>query len=104
IQTVGHVPASRGRTPDSGDRLPRETRSIPGGLPQWAQLAGSDAGDRMAGRDVDGLLQAGALEHVEPGHLLLGLGERAVADQHLTVTDANCDGLADRPERRTLPP
>jgi hypothetical protein len=54
--------------------------------------------------DLDGLVQVGALQDVEPGDLLLGLGERAVADQHLAATLADRGGVADRPEPLAQPP
>src|SRR5215218_2202344 len=45
--------------------------------------------DRMARRDLHGLLEAAALDDVEPADGLLRLGERAVGHQRLAVADAN---------------
>src|SRR6266700_6255523 len=38
-------------------------------------------GGRVLGRDLDGLVQIGAVDYVIAGDLLLGLGERTVTDQ-----------------------
>ena len=57
------------------------------GRQECPQLEAPDPGGRVPGRECDGFVQAGALEHVEAGDLLLGLRERAVADQYLAVTD-----------------
>src|SRR5215204_3131910 len=43
----------------------------------------------MRGRDLDGLLEASALEDVEPAHHFLGLGEGAVGDHRLPVADSD---------------
>jgi hypothetical protein len=51
----------------------------------------------VPGSDLDGLLQAVALEDVEPADRLLGLGERTVRDERLPAADA--DGA--RPARRS---
>ena len=51
-------------------------------------LDGAVRGDRVLGRHLDRLVQVAGLDDVEAGDLLLGLGERAVGDQHLAVADA----------------
>ena len=53
----------------------------------------------MARRDLDGLLEAAALDEVEPADRLLGLGKGAVRDARLPVADADGVGL---PRRRQL--
>src|SRR5439155_13641149 len=57
-------------------------------------LGGSVPGARMLGRDLDGLVQIGAVDHVVPTDLLLGLGERPVADQQFPVADPHAGGVA----------
>jgi CubicO group peptidase (beta-lactamase class C family) len=47
----------------------------------------AEPGHRVRGGHLHGLLEAGALEHVVPADDLLGLGERPVADQDLTVAN-----------------
>src|SRR5215510_4160884 len=42
---------------------------------------------RVPGGHSDGLVQVGAVDHVIAGHLLFGLGERAVSDQLITTAD-----------------
>ena len=44
-------------------------------------LDGAVPGRRVLRRHLDGLVEIGAVDHVVPGDLLLGLGERPVADQ-----------------------
>jgi hypothetical protein len=53
-------------------------------------------GDGVPGRDLDGLLQAAALDDVEPADRLPGLGERTVGDERLPVTDTHGRGAARR--------
>jgi hypothetical protein len=55
-----------------------------------SQLKRADEGGRVPGRHLDGLIQVRALQHGKSGDLLLGLGERPIAHQHLT--GANLDG------------
>jgi hypothetical protein len=43
----------------------------------------------VPGRDLDGLLQAAALDEVEPAHRLFRLRERPVRDQRLAAADAD---------------
>jgi hypothetical protein len=50
----------------------------------------------VPGRDLDGVGQAGAGEHVEADDLFLGVDERAVGDQHLPVAHADRPGRAGR--------
>jgi hypothetical protein len=54
----------------------------------------------MPGGDLDGLLQAAALEDVEPADRLLGLGERPVGDDRLPV--ANADGARSARRRQLI--
>jgi hypothetical protein len=51
-------------------------------------------GDGVPGRDLDGLLQAAALDDVEPADRLPGLGERTVGDERLPVADTHGRGAA----------
>jgi Pyridoxamine 5'-phosphate oxidase len=51
-------------------------------------------GDRVLGRHLDSLLQAGAFQDVKPADLLLGLGERAIGDQYLAAAHADRPGVA----------
>ena len=48
--------------------------------------------DRVFGRDLDCLVQAAALDDVEPADGLLSLDERAVGDDRLPVADADGAG------------
>jgi len=50
----------------------------------------------VAGRDLDRLLEAAALEDVEAADHLFGLGERAVGDDRLPVADADGPGSVRR--------
>src|SRR6266498_5799348 len=52
--------------------------------------------DRVPGRDLDGLLQAGALDDVEPADRLLCRDERTVGDDCLPLADADGAGPARR--------
>src|ERR1700730_3993501 len=60
-------------------------------------------GGRVLGRDLDRLVQIGALDHVVASDLLLGLGEWPIADQHLAVADLHRGGVADVAEGVTVP-
>ena len=64
-----------------------------------AHLDRAHPGAGVPGGPPHRLVQAGALEHVEAGDLLLGLGERAVADQQFAAAYAHGRGLARRPQR-----
>jgi hypothetical protein len=48
-------------------------------------------------RDLDDFVEAGALQHVEAGHLLLGLRERPVGDDELTIPDLDRGRVRRRP-------
>jgi hypothetical protein len=59
---------------------PRNAGPAPASFrPERPKLERPDLSGRVAGRDLDRLVQVGAPEHVEAGDLLLGLGERAAA-------------------------
>src|SRR5690348_4226906 len=60
-----------------------------------ADLDGPVPGARVLGRDLDGLVQVGAVDHVVAADLLLGLGERPVADQQFPIADPHGGGVAD---------
>jgi len=64
----------------------------------------AEPGYRMRGGHPDGLLQAGALQHVVPADDLLGLGERPVADQDLIVADQHGLGFLSGPEPVAVQP
>ena len=76
-----------GYRPVRGDVRPRLGRpSVEHGVPavisrDRPDLDGAVPGRRVLGRHLDGLVEIGAVDHVVPGDLLLGLGERPVADQ-----------------------
>src|SRR6516162_11854116 len=72
--------------------------------PYLPDLDLAEPGHRMRGGYPHGLLQAGALEHVVPADDLLGLGERPVADQDLTVADQHGPGFLDGPEPVAVQP
>src|ERR1022692_500507 len=65
-------------------------------------LDGPVPGCRVLGRHLDRLVEIGAVDHVIPGDLLLGLGERPVAHQHIVVTNLHRGGVADVPEPVTV--
>ena len=60
--------------------------------------------DRVLGRDLDGLVQVGAVDDVVAGDLLLGLGERPVAEQHLAAADPYGRGVLGRAQLVTVEP
>src|SRR6185312_15076289 len=60
-----------------------------------ADLDGPVPGARVLGRDLDGLVQVGAVDHVVAADLLFGLGERPVADQQFPIADPHGGGVAD---------
>lgn len=62
-------------------------------LPERPHLHGPDGGHGMPRGRLDRLLQAVALQDVEPGDVLLRLRERTVAAQHLTPAHPHGDGL-----------
>src|SRR5260370_31002229 len=61
-------------------------------------LDGAVPGRRVLRRHLDALVQVGAVDHVVAGDLLLGLGERPVADQQFAAADLQRGGVADVPE------
>src|SRR5215475_7359766 len=67
-------------------------------LPERAHVDRAEPGHRVLARHLDGLVQAGALQDVEPADLLLGLRERAVRDQRLVATDPHRPAIAGGPE------
>jgi hypothetical protein len=83
-------------------------------LPLGRQLSSSGQNGRSSiipaqaigcfGRDLDGLVQVGALEDVEAGDLVLGLRVRAVGQQHLTVAHPHRGRVARRPGAVTHQP
>src|SRR5207249_5773987 len=79
----------------------KETRGAPSVPPEWPDLDRPSPCDRVFGRDLDGLLQAAALDDVEPADGLLSLDERTVGDDRLAVADADGSGPA---RRRQLVP
>ena len=66
--------------------------------PHRPDLDLAEPGDRMRRGHLDGLFQAVALEHVVPADDLLGLGERPVADQDLTVAHQHRLGFLGGPQ------
>src|SRR5579864_8468736 len=54
--------------------------------PERPHLQDAEAGHRVPARDLDGLVEVVALEHVEAGDLLLRLGERAVGHHGLLLS------------------
>jgi CubicO group peptidase (beta-lactamase class C family) len=72
--------------------------------PYLPDLDLAEPGHRVCGGHPDGLLQAGALEHVVPADDLLGLGERPVADQDLAVAHQHCLGFLSGPEPVAVQP
>src|SRR5215208_3541371 len=101
--SLGPTRAARHRTtgasggPSSVAPLKRLNVSIVSSPPERPDLDRPRLGDRVPGRDLDGLLQTAALDDVEPAERLLGLGERTVGDDRLPVTDAD----RARPARRS---
>src|SRR5438067_1676246 len=67
--------------------------------PQRTHLDRAHLGNRVRGRDLDGLLEAAALDQVEAADRLLRRHERTVSDDRLAVT--NPHGAA-TPRRRQL--
>src|SRR6516164_8069791 len=82
----------------SGEPCPIEGCGRLGAQERWsfaverAHLDGVVPGDRMRGRELDRLLPVSAADDVDAGDELLGLDERAVADRHLPVADADRGG------------
>src|SRR2546423_4961666 len=67
--------------------------------PERPDLDRPHLGDRVCGRDLDGFLQAAALDQVESAEGFFGRDERTVCDQCLPVADADRAGA---PRRRQL--
>jgi hypothetical protein len=61
-------------------------RSVP---PEWPHFDRPVLGSGVPGRDLNRLVQAAALDDVEPADYLLGLGERTISDDRLPVADAD---------------
>src|ERR1700741_3039207 len=55
--------------------------------PERPHLQDAETGHRVPARDLDGFVEVRAFEHVEPGDLLLRLGERAVGHDCAGVPD-----------------
>src|ERR1019366_5146700 len=70
--------------------------------PDRPHLDGPVPGRRVLGRHLDRLVEIGAVDHVVPGDLLLGLGEGPVAHQQAVVPDLHRGGVADVPEPVTV--
>src|SRR5918999_3195454 len=85
-QTIQLGPAPRLILTNAGPPGVVYPRSVP---PERPDLDRPDLGDRVAGCDLDGLLQAAALDDVEAADRLLGLGERTVGDDRLPVAGAD---------------
>ena len=67
-------------------------------FPERPDLDRPRFGDWVSGRDLNGLVEAVALDDVEPADCLLGLHERTVGDDRLPATDADGAGPARRSE------
>src|SRR5579859_8183692 len=73
-------------------------------LPQWSDLDSPAGGGRMSGGDINGFVDARALDDVEAAYLFFGFGERAIGYQHLAVADADGAGSTAWPEPRAAAP
>src|SRR5579859_7761234 len=73
-------------------------------LPQWSDLDSPAGGGRMSGGDINGFVDARALDDVEAAYLFFGFGERAIGYEHLAVADADGAGSTAWPEPRAAAP
>src|SRR4029453_12806442 len=85
-------------TPGCRGFLQRHAAGVASGSvsPEGPHLDRPGLGYGMCGRDLDGLVQAAALDDVEPADRLLGLRERPVGDERLPPANAHGAG----PSRR----
>src|SRR5215468_191059 len=71
------------------------------GLPDRPHLDRPLPGVWDLGGDLEGLIEVGAFDQVVPADLFLCLGERAVADHHVTAADLHGGGGPGGPEAFT---
>src|SRR6266550_5450389 len=71
-------------------------RTLPSVSPEWPDLDRPGPSHRVSGRDLDRLLEAAALDDVEPADRLFAFDERTICDDGLSVADADRAGSAGR--------